>query len=124
MRHRPIEDRFWEKVDKNGPLMPGMDTECWIWTASSRGGYGHIGVYQKGNIKAHRLAYVMAYGPIDPTIGDSTHGTVVRHRCDNTLCVRAEHLEIGTQAENVRDVFIRGRNASTVGSLNGRARIT
>ena len=32
-------DRFWEKVDKNGPTQPHMTTPCWVWT----GGRGHFG---------------------------------------------------------------------------------
>lgn len=33
------EQRFWPKVDKNGPLWNG--TPCWLWTAAQDGrGYG------------------------------------------------------------------------------------
>lgn len=34
---------------------------------------------------------------------------VVRHRCDNPPCIAIDHLELGTQAENVRDMHSRGR---------------
>jgi hypothetical protein len=43
-----------------------------------------------------------------------TSGEVVRHKCDNPTCVRREHLEMGTPAENARDIVERGyhHNAS------------
>lgn len=30
-------------------------------------------------------------------------GLVVRHKCDNRLCINPEHLEVGTQSANLRD---------------------
>ena len=43
----PLEDRFWAKVDKNGPV-PAHRPElgpCWIWTAARfKRGYGKFGV--------------------------------------------------------------------------------
>lgn len=51
---------------------------------------------------AHRLAYTYAIGEIGP-------GLVVRHRCDNAPCVRPDHLETGTQQQNVQDMVERGR---------------
>jgi len=46
----PIEVRFWDKVDKNGPLPDqskshyvGLD-QCWEWTgAVNHFGYGRLG---------------------------------------------------------------------------------
>jgi hypothetical protein len=38
-------------------------------------------------------------------------GYVVRHTCDNPSCVNVEHLTVGTQRDNVRDMFDRGRAA-------------
>ena len=50
-------------------------------------------------IRAHRYAYVLAYGPI-PT------GMVVDHvkakGCTSTLCVAPDHLEAVTDGENIR----------------------
>lgn len=53
-------------------------------------------------VYAHRAAYESEYGPIPP-------GMVVRHKCDNPPCVNPEHLEVGTQADNAKDMSVRGR---------------
>jgi hypothetical protein len=39
---------------------------------------------------------------------DSPDG-VVRHKCDNSGCVSPDHLEVGTQQDNMDDMWRRGR---------------
>jgi hypothetical protein len=51
-------------------------------------------------------------------------GKVVMHICDNPRCYRYDHLRIGTQQENIVDMNVKGRRASTHGELNPRARLT
>lgn len=90
----PVEERFWKNVDKS--------SDCWIWTGSIAGnGYGAIRCNgkQKG---AHRVAWMLAHG-------DIPSGMVVRHSCDNPLCVRVDHLSLGSVAENSHDMVSRGR---------------
>ncbi|WP_363267018.1 HNH endonuclease [Cellulomonas sp.] len=36
---------------------------------------------------------------------------IVRHRCDNPPCCNPEHLELGTQTQNVGDMVARARQA-------------
>lgn len=83
----------------------------------NRDGYVQIlwgGRYQL----AHRVAYCIAQGiPVEEIAG-----LVVRHRCDNPRCVNPEHLEIGTQADNIDDMVRRGRQAR--GVANGLAKLT
>jgi hypothetical protein len=105
---RPLEERFWEKVDKRGPY------ECWPWLACTRGGYGLIwSKDQQTFLKAHRVSFEFAYGalPIRPA-RRGVHGVMVRHTCDNTLCVNPAHLLSGTQFDNMRDMVARGRRPS------------
>jgi hypothetical protein len=92
------EARFWEKVDKDGPVpehRPDLGP-CWMWTASlnagANQGYGHFGVGQKV-VFAHRFAYELANGPIPD-------GLMPDHLCRNHPCVRPSHLEPVTNREN------------------------
>ena len=65
--------------------------------------YGYGLVKSEGQwVMAHRIAWARFNGR-DPA------GMVVRHTCDNRACVNPEHLVIGTQADNVRDMVVRGR---------------
>lgn len=70
-------------------------------------------------IKAHRLSWEMANGPIPP-------GGSILHHCDNPACVNPAHLYCGTQQENVRDRAERkrGREQRQRGANNTNAKLT
>ena len=125
---RAIADRFWEKVDKNGPVARHGLTPCWIWQgAISRGGYGVFmmrtirGTRKNKLIIASRMAWLLMKGPIP-------YGKKVLHRCDVGACCRPSHLFIGTQRDNMHDMIAKGRCAPAertrnVGSEHGRAKL-
>lgn len=85
--------RFFSKVEKTG--------ECWEWKgARAPKGYGAF--WMNGKVhRAHRAAWLLERG--DP---GELH---VLHRCDNPMCVRVEHLFLGTNAENHADKVLKGR---------------
>ena len=56
---------------------------------------------------AHRVAWMLANGPIPP-------GMCVCHHCDNPRCVELSHLFLGTMADNMRDRDRKGR-CGTIG---------
>lgn len=85
--------RFWSKVNKT--------ETCWLWTAGAPMGYGAFALGQK-KVKAHRFSWELAYGRPDPALD-------VCHRCDNPLCVRPDHLFLGTARDNIRDMFEKKR---------------
>lgn len=96
------EDLFWLKVDKNGPTMPKMDTNCWVWTgATDSDGYGVFAVKRRLT-GAHRFGYVIQNG-------DIPDGHLIMHKCDNPPCVRGTHLGTGTNEANLRDMAEKGR---------------
>lgn len=87
-------DRFWRDVEKTDG--------CWLWTgARTSDGYGSVRVEGR-MVGAHRVAYELAHGAM-PT------GTSVLHTCDVRSCVRPDHLFLGTQEDNVRDMVAKGR---------------
>lgn len=85
------EDReaFWARTERSS-------SGCWLWTGKMSGpGYGsYRGAY------AHRLAYEFSRGAVG-------RGLVVRHRCDVRACVNPDHLELGSQRENILDAVLR-----------------
>lgn len=94
VRLDPVEEAlFWSHVDKSG--------ECWVWTANRARGYGRVKV-RRLSVSAHRLAWVLAFGPIPD-------GLLVLHRCDNPPCVNPDHLWLGTHGDNQRDKWAKGR---------------
>ena len=75
---------------------------CHIWRGSrTAGGYGRIS-FNGREMYAHRLAAAEAFGMFDQRL-------VVLHECDNPPCVNPEHLRLGTQADNIRDMAAKGR---------------
>ena len=85
-------------------------TGCLEWTGytiKSNGyeahRYGRFNIGGK-RLLAHRYAYILAYGEIPL-------GMNVCHHCDNTKCCNPEHLFIGTQKENMRDMVEKGRSS-------------
>jgi hypothetical protein len=104
-----ITARFWDKVDKFGPIHPALKTRCWLWMAcKDKDGYGFFKFEGKQH-KAHRVAFKLHYGkwPIPNAM----------HKCDVPGCVRWSHLQEGTTLENNVDRDTKGRGA--VGSKNG-----
>ncbi len=90
-------------------------TACDVRQSASQYAYVCIG----GRVRlAHRAAYVAAHG----TTFEAIHGLVVRHKCDNPRCVNPEHLELGTQQDNINDKVERNRQAK--GSSHGMVELT
>jgi len=98
-----VEERFWSKVDKNGPIQAHMETCCWVWTAAKFAqGYGAFQLKGRA-VRAHRLAWELERGAFIKLD--------VLHVCDNPSCVRLSHLYLGTDRENGRDRSERGQAA-------------
>lgn len=87
-------DRFWSKIEK------AQGCRDWKGPVASHG-YGRFTRGRQWEDTSHRIAYALSHGPIP-------EGLVVRHRCDNKLCCNPAHLELGSQARNIQDMFQRG----------------
>lgn len=95
-----------ERIDFYSETIPETSCIWWIGTVSETG-YPKLMDWSGQKPKCqrvHRLVYEIHNGPIP-------EGLVVRHKCDNRGCVNPNHLEIGTQADNIRDMIDRGRQS-------------
>lgn len=99
----PPPERFWMKVDFNGPVpvhRPELGP-CWLWKGSTAT-YGY-GTFWDGEctVRAHRWAYVFCVGPIP-------EGLTLDHLCRVRHCVLSDHLEAVTSRVNI----LRGEGAT------------
>lgn len=119
------ETRFFRLVNKTD--------SCWLWNGSKKSsGYGCFSFNGK-RVRAHRWAY-------EHFIGHIPEGLLVCHSCDVPACVNPEHLWVGTNGDNHKDMCRKRRHARHAisksnkntsgpkgtprGSRHGRARLT
>lgn len=91
--------RFWALT-----AVAGAD-DCWLWEGYTVGGYGRLSVDGK-TIGAHRFSYELFVAAVP-------EGHEVMHTCDNPTCVNPRHLTTGTHADNITDMWVKGRGRAT-----------
>lgn len=107
-KRKSIEERFFEKVIIN-------KGECWGWKGGlAHFGYGLMKVRGK-NDRAHRISWRIHKGEIPK-------GKLVLHKCDNPICSNPEHLYLGTQSDNVKDIYNRNRRSQR-GEKNNQSKL-
>jgi hypothetical protein len=109
MKMKTLEERFLEKTRRND------ETGCLEWTGcKDKKGYGHFR-YNGKVIRSHRVSWMIHRG-------DIPEGLFVCHTCDNPGCVEINHLWIGTDGENLKDMYDKGRR-DQVGENNGCSKL-
>lgn len=111
-RHYMIKRRYGDEDANRYHLTPsalfakhvaqGAPEKCWLWKGHTGGRYGHIKIDGVTRTSS-RFAYEVHVGPIPK-------GMFVLHRCDNPPCCNPAHLFLGTQLDNMRDKFAKGRH--------------
>jgi hypothetical protein len=107
---------FWSKVTKS------TFDACWPWTGamSKTNGYGVL-KWNTKRYKAHQIAWKIYFGAVPVEPNPSYHGICVLHKCDNPSCCNPNHLFIGTQTDNIKDMIIKRRRRSYIGERNPSA---
>lgn len=106
-----VVDRFWQKVNKTEKI------GCWEWTSTkNQKGYGLLGVGGSA-IMAHRVSWFIHFGEIPD-------GLFVLHTCDNSSCVNPDHLFLGTNRDNMKDMYDKGRRVAHRGEELSNAKLT
>lgn len=102
-----FKDYFWNRFNKT--------ETCWLWTGRLKqpSGYGTI-QKDKKTFYVHRLSYILTFGDIPDDL-------IIRHKCDVKHCGNPAHLEMGTQADNMKDCVERGRKP--IGELHYQGKL-
>lgn len=87
---------FWKSFEKS-------NSGCWLWIKTlSNKGYGVTTAKGKRYL-AHRLSWILHNGDIPGRL-------CILHKCDTPACVNPDHLFLGTQSDNMRDMHRKERN--------------
>ena len=89
-------ERYWNKVDKQGPVpsVPGLG-RCWEWIGGTvPTGYGRfkVGLF---TYRAHRYSWILANGKVPK-------GLELHHLCNNRRCVNPAHLRLISHADHMK----------------------
>lgn len=95
-----IEQRF------NSFVYIESTTGCHLWSGCcDSSGYGNFSLGQRksGEIGAHIFAWRMTHGPVPDN-------SFVLHKCDVRNCVNPDHLYLGTNDDNMKDMARKNRS--------------
>lgn len=106
---QPLEQRFWQKVNKK------EDDQCWEWLGFKiKSGYGRLRDENKQTKQATHISWFIEYGDYPKEY--------MCHTCDNPSCVNPKHLFEGDAKANVEDMVKKKRNVK--GSKSYKAILT
>lgn len=100
-------------------VYPEPNTGCWLWAGRlNHDGYGalHGEDNEFGVFTAHRYSYLFFKGQLS--------GLNVLHKCDVRCCVNPDHLFLGTQTENIKDMDNKKRRVNVNGEKSGMVKLT
>lgn len=108
-RQKSSPEKLWQSAIDRFPsfLFCDPNSSCWLWTGNCKVQYGKptygcISVGARTTYPAHRFSWEIHNGPVPA-------GLSVLHKCDVRSCVNPSHLFLGTQKDNMRDAWNKGR---------------
>ncbi len=82
-----------------------IENDCWGWNGTTSHGYANFN--HRGKImKAHRASWIIHNGQIPKSI-------FVLHKCDVRNCSNPDHLFLGNQTDNMKDMAFKLRTRVT-----------
>lgn len=89
---------------------------CWNCISHKASNHGYPqGSYKLGRRSIAKVMYERKFGEVQK-------GLLMRHKCDNPMCINPDHLETGTTSDNMFDRDVRGRTAKAEDA--GQAKLT
>lgn len=115
---RPIRRKAPDGIVHTSETLAQLATpsgDCLEWSmAESDYGYG-ITWHDGKRWAAHRLSLYLATG-VNPGVG------VVHHKCANRRCIKPEHLQLTTQADNAAEMLARRDYEARIEALEARVK--
>jgi hypothetical protein len=100
------DSRIRYDVNENG---------CWIVRSESTA-HQYIQIIRNNRkTSVHRWVYELYHGKIEDNL-------VIMHTCDNTRCANPDHLKAGTNLDNMKDRYLKGRHVH--GTRCGNSKLT
>lgn len=90
-------------------------TGCWEWSKFRKNGYGVAGL--NGRLEqAHRASWMVFKGEIPEDMQ-------INHKCNNRPCINPDHLYIGDQLQNMKDMSDANRGKWHKGNDNAQSKL-
>ena len=128
LKPKPLRLTEWEREKLKEKLLSNYAevdgdyvTPCWKWLLALGGSNNYGRCRWNGHEhQAHRLSWLCHFGDIPEDI-------LVCHHCDNSWCIRPDHLFLGTSLQNTADMIAKGRDSfgwMSRGENNGHTHLT
>lgn len=112
LKYKPTKDYTQSKMEF---IEIVTESGCWIFMGQiDLLGYGYVRIKRKRQA-AHRYFYEYYNGAIPK-------GLLVLHKCDVRCCVNPNHLWLGTQSDNMYDMYRKGRRSNS-GNKNPNSKL-
>lgn len=83
---------------------------------------GYANVYSKKHGKSYGLHRLILAAKLSVDVTELIG--VAMHTCDNKRCIDPDHIQLGSQSQNVKDAYSRGLAVATSGESHPSAKLT